>query len=401
MKTHVLFGNLILATYFFLLGTNVMLSVPKLTVFIHGTVGLAIQSINLKEILSDTLAPHHKGFQLGIKFRNHPLCEQDQIMVPCGFFEIPSEKIQNYRMGSISQEDAPRALYHIIGAYDDLAQRYWPDRNRKYAVFGWTGLLSARYRVQAAEELYHALVAYRDACRIQEGCDPEITLIGHSHGGTVALYLAQAEKKFQNNLQISYVCMLGTPIHQEIVSCIEDQLFKNIIVIYSEGDFIQPHDTFSTREHKSYRKMADVINLVDLTQKKSVSRTDILVQVHDDHRRIDHMNMWFLEKSTQITNAFGVFPFVIAVPALVHGHSFDPIQHAMRACIHECINKTCNIEISALRNNKFTQLFTQHHLEAIFGAAQARVEALWIPFEHSRHILINKKNIQILKNIMA
>ncbi|MFA6066263.1 MAG: hypothetical protein WC707_03705 [Candidatus Babeliaceae bacterium] len=376
-------------------------STPQLTVFIHGTVASVLQMINLKEIVSGAFCADHKGFKLSEKFREDSLNGQEQIMFSQGLVHVPEKNLSEYRLGLLSEEECKKAAYHIIGAYDDMARFYTPNADLQYAAFGWMGHLTAKCRQSAACELYCALIDYRDACIIQNGCEPEINLVGHSHGGTVALYLAEAEALYQKHLKINLVCMLGTPMHKEIAPFIHDDMFKNIVLISSAGDFVQAYDKFSTGEHKSYCKMSDIVDLSAISQQNlGLSRADIIVQVHDAPRRVDHVNLWFLEKSTKIIDALDVFPFVVLVPSLIHAHNMQSTAILLRACIHECPNKKASIRFAFCADGFFKHFFSQMSVDQILEEARARTLATWHPLERSRHIVLNKKNIAVLKNII-
>jgi len=364
-------------------------SAEQLTVFIHGTVGLALQSLSLASLWKGSLTDQHYGLRYATAFRNDPLMCEDQPLLQEGLVFIDA---------TLPAPQANYAAYYIISAYDALCTT---SHKRSYAVFGWSGALSQKYRQKAGYDLYDALVAYRDECIKTSGEAPEITLVCHSHGGTVALWLADAEAHNHKNLSIKTVCMLGTPLHEEVKHLLESELFKNILLISSHGDAIQGRDYFSTATRKSYTKIADLINLTTFaTVHPDCSRHDVTVQVHSDAKRIDHMNMWFMGKSTIICSQLPLFPLSVMMPCIITASEKIGKTAYMRACIHEQ-NKQCTVHYSVCVGGRLVPCETSQDICSQLHGIHQSAQTNWKPFDQSRSVFVNKKNIQILKNIMS
>lgn len=102
-----------------------------------------------------------------------------------------------------------------------------------FYFYGWPGTLSFKDRLEAAEELYNFL----------RTCKTPVTIIGHSHGCNVALYLAKiAEKHSDISLSIDKLILLACPVQEVTASYINASVFKQIYHFYSADDFAQVCD---------------------------------------------------------------------------------------------------------------------------------------------------------------
>ena len=86
-----------------------------------------------------------------------------------------------------------------------------------FYVYSWSGILSFSERRKAADVLYKQLRAYKGT----------ITLIGHSHGASVALYLAQLAQE-DNNLSflIDRLIIFAPPVQSATAHHIKSPIFK-------------------------------------------------------------------------------------------------------------------------------------------------------------------------------
>jgi hypothetical protein len=106
-------------------------------------------------------------------------------------------------------------------------------------LFGWSGKLDPQDRDSAGKLLYHALTdlmktTYSDT-------QPFIRIMGHSHGGNVALAAAKAAQE-KPVFFINELLMLATPVHTATADCTTSPLFQNIFSIHSHVDMIQVLD---------------------------------------------------------------------------------------------------------------------------------------------------------------
>ena len=111
-----------------------------------------------------------------------------------------------------------------------------------YYSFGWGGALDHKVRVYAAGELSRALLKLQETYR-RLGRKISLTLITHSHGGNVALLLAQVWQQLspaqQRQLVIQRLIMLGCPVQVQTRDLAKHPIFRRVYVFYSHWDLIQ------------------------------------------------------------------------------------------------------------------------------------------------------------------
>lgn len=129
--------------------------------------------------------------------------------------------------------------YHLRDVAKKLAEA---DSERfsfdTFYFYGWSGKLSFEARHKAAQDLYDDLTEIIDQFKKTYNHDPFIRLITHSHGGNVALHLAEVKNE-TCNFEINELIMLAVPVQQRTLELIKDSLFKKIYSIYSTLDTIQ------------------------------------------------------------------------------------------------------------------------------------------------------------------
>jgi len=118
----------------------------------------------------------------------------------------------------------------------------------RHYTFGWSGLLTLQTRRNAAKKLYEQLVKKIEKIKT-DGYQSKIRLIGYSHGGNVALYLAEEERNHKDNLSIDELILISTPIQQDNQSHVAASLFKKVYNFYSKGDRVQTSDFLSSITH--------------------------------------------------------------------------------------------------------------------------------------------------------
>ena len=105
-----------------------------------------------------------------------------------------------------------------------------------FYIFGWSGKLCARERQDVARTLHTRLqeisTQYEQVYREK----PIIRIIGHSHGASVALNLANIEEK---TIDIDELILLACPVQECIYSCVRNPMFKKIFSLYSTLDIAQ------------------------------------------------------------------------------------------------------------------------------------------------------------------
>lgn len=213
-----------------------------ITVFIHGTIGLryTVGPYTIVRLLLDNVEDTEYENMVEV-LRSNPIFYKNQAMQELGLHRI---------------QKSERALgaWLFSQAYDTM-QQYCNPRTNVYYTFGWSGLLSERERRKAGNALYKQL---KDVYRYWSnlGYTPYITLLGYSHGGTVAEYVAPFHIQDQNPSfdTINELILMGTPI-QHISDCYATwPIFKRVYNIYSRGDFFQKFDFLSTEHFWARRR---------------------------------------------------------------------------------------------------------------------------------------------------
>jgi len=108
--------------------------------------------------------------------------------------------------------------------------------------FGWNGRLSPAARKRAARNLRQQLLALVETIKEKEGVEPYIRMITHSHGGNVALHLAQLNGPDKPRLHIDELVLLACPVQKRTCDLIADDMFTKVYSLYSTIDMIQVLD---------------------------------------------------------------------------------------------------------------------------------------------------------------
>ncbi len=109
-----------------------------------------------------------------------------------------------------------------------------------FYLFGWSGRLSIKDRRKAAAELAQALSLLKEQY-ISKGIDISLRLITHSHGGNVALHLAEFFTD-KPPFTIDELILLACPVQKKTSSYSTHPLFSSILSLHSHFDVIQRID---------------------------------------------------------------------------------------------------------------------------------------------------------------
>ncbi len=102
-----------------------------------------------------------------------------------------------------------------------------------FYFYGWHGKLNFPSRTKAAERLYNIIKDYKGY----------LTIMTHSHGCSVALYLAQLAEKDQNStFKVDRLILLAPPVQVVTKHLIHAPTFKEVYTFYSSADFLQVGD---------------------------------------------------------------------------------------------------------------------------------------------------------------
>jgi hypothetical protein len=102
-----------------------------------------------------------------------------------------------------------------------------------FYFYGWHGRLTFPSRTHAAERLYNVIKNHKG----------HLTIMAHSHGCNVALYLAAlAEKEQNSSFKVDRLILLAAPVQIITKHLVHSPIFKEVYTFYSTADFMQIGD---------------------------------------------------------------------------------------------------------------------------------------------------------------
>ncbi len=208
----------------------------NITIFIHGIVKPPITIQDLIRIKKDRIK--NTQFAYSVEYlRESPDTFTFQPMQELGLKQID--------LDDNSPGNSATAIARIYELQsNDNAKNY-------YYTFGWSALLSRSSRQQEGLRLLKSLKKEINRLNLK---NPNIRIIGYSHGGNVALNLARFVPKDNLPFIVNELILVGMPIQKETDFLINHPIFKNVYNIYSMADIAQRADKFSTRYFFSHRK---------------------------------------------------------------------------------------------------------------------------------------------------
>lgn len=132
-------------------------------------------------------------------------------------------------MSLAKDQPASNTLGNLARVLSNVAPAEFPLDT--FYLLGWPGTLNAQVRLKIARELY---------AWIKEHPSQSLTIIGHSHGATIALYLAQlaAEDK-SNPVSVDKLILIACPVQKVTSHLAKSAIFKRVYNLYSEADLGQ------------------------------------------------------------------------------------------------------------------------------------------------------------------
>lgn len=111
-------------------------------------------------------------------------------------------------------------------------------------VFGHAGTMDPEKRALIGSNLYYLIKKLSHDYTEKDGAKPIITIIGHSHGGNIALNMVKGLKDDIDQLPftVDKLILLGVPVQKFTQYCVESPLFKKIYHLHSHLDLIQIAD---------------------------------------------------------------------------------------------------------------------------------------------------------------
>ena len=108
-----------------------------------------------------------------------------------------------------------------------------------FYFFGWSGKLDELEREKATLCLLENIKKLIKDYQGKYGVAPKITLISHSHGGNIALFMPALIPLGQEKPEIEALILLACPVQRKTMPFIYDSMFKKMYALYSSLDMIQ------------------------------------------------------------------------------------------------------------------------------------------------------------------
>jgi hypothetical protein len=108
----------------------------------------------------------------------------------------------------------------------------------EFYIFGWSGKLQDQERKQAANRLHQEISVLVERYKEKYGCSPTIRIIAHSHGGNVALNMAEIKSDCVP-FCIQSLILLACPVQDKTMHLICGPMFQRVYSLYSSFDMIQ------------------------------------------------------------------------------------------------------------------------------------------------------------------
>lgn len=297
-----------------------------IVVFIHGTVLPGLSLLDMSGACHDKLDDSSRYVQAAQRVRSDTRFWEDQPVLGEGLWPIMTITNQE----SVAQVSARKtqatscqreerfAVYPLTRAFDAVA--HWSgylEGDVSYYAFGHLGLLSQTYRKEEGYKLYKELM-----CLVQRAHEPvRIVICAHSHGGNIALYLAEAEEQFRQGLFIDDLLLFGTPVQLETAYYAFKKPFKRVVSFFSASDTIQLSDWLSTKGAASFRtftvphKQGKCRYTPPATSYGQV--VDMRCSINDDVRSLTHQNFWYLGRSRRLCPMMDILPLMVLAPVYV------------------------------------------------------------------------------------
>jgi len=303
---------------------------------VHGTLGLryTLGPYTTLRLLTHSIEDTEYANTVQL-LRDNPAFYKTQAMQELGLHRIPEEK-----------SDRELGAWIFSHVYDEM-QQYFNPRNAVYYTFGWSGLLSARDRRVAGRSLYHQLKEVYRSWR-EQGYTPHISILGYSHGGTVAEHIApyHAEDNEPTFTTIDELILLGTPSQRKTDCFATWPVFQQAYNIFSRGDFFQKIDVLSGPDAWPDRRFRYVENCSNHHQMYDIGfRVSMPPYCNGQyqyyrkgkHRRDyapGHIELYFFEWSTSSwlyrkNFPLAPLPSAILVPAIIAQQHHFPSRDVM------------------------------------------------------------------------
>lgn len=229
-----------------------------------------------------------------------------------GLIALPSDIIERYLQEKLTVEEKRLSAVHIAYGTDSFFSLQENQEKITYYTYGWQGLLDKQCRRNAAQALYNALQAVHA---------DRLTLVTHSYGAAVALYLSEVEEREKKGLNKKFseinVIMCAPPLEEETARFAFKGFFKKIYNLYSENDWVQVGDRFTTVQGESLRTFGACVpkEIKKCINEKKYQVYDIRLLLNNK-AFFDHMGMWSISYSPSVLQPLWPLPAIVLFPIL-------------------------------------------------------------------------------------
>jgi len=160
-----------------------------------------------------------------------------------------------------------------------------------FYTFGWDGRIDKGKRKKWAEIFYLSLLQEVEKIKKEVNLSSEdikIDIYGHSHGGSVSLYLAAWDRKYLHKLSINRVILLGTPVQAEMAKFVKHRMFNSIYHVFSWADKEQIADQLFSGGGFSYRRFDSILKEQEIPCKLKQ------IEIKCGGVKPTHFELWFL-----------------------------------------------------------------------------------------------------------
>ena len=201
-----------------------------------------------------------------------------------------------------------------------------------FYLFGWSGRLSQKYRSDAAKELRKAILELYN----KPNPPTHLRIITHSHGGNVALHLAEALKK-DKGIQIDELILLACPVQKRTENLVKSPSFRKIFSLYSDGDFLQiidPQGLHGLLYDLGHTKW-DIDSLKALAQ-KTAKKTLLSARQFPHSENLVQIKL-VMNNHNPLHLGFLLLKFARALPKILYGKNYNTPHAAINVLIGEKI----------------------------------------------------------------
>lgn len=324
-------------------------------VFIHGTILPYPSPSSLFSSIKNTLK---SGRREKISWENRFIHEL-RFKSIYKFQPIQEYGLQRIQFAPITQNSPYYYSFVTATSFQNILNNINPEEysDTSFYTFGWDGRLSNQSRVESAKILYQSL--FYEVQKLKNKYENvNITILAHSHGGNVALNMANAYNELKSDLLIDKLILLGTPIQSETANFILSPLFKKIYNFYSNSDIVQVMDILSTQDSSSKRRFKNITPLQNMVQ------IELMVgQKHPAHNELwlfgDKSNWLYRHKLA--TYPVAIFMFV---PTILN-------------FIEKNLTESKDLLLTIDRNDdKFTLLFSDKNKKYIYEQTCVQVNLI-------------------------